>query len=200
MLRPDFTRTLMARRVVAGALVLLAAALALRPDPAGRYVDAVVSAADLRPGVTLTADHVRFEKRSATTLPDGAQTDLTTVLGATLASPVRRGEILTDARVLGSRLAGLTVGTDARVVPLQLSDDAVLDVVRPGDVVDVLGAGSDDRTAARVLAADAVVVSVTTPAGAHGGEGRVVLVALPARTANALAAASLVQAITLTIH
>ena len=43
---------------------------------------------------------------------------------------VRRGEILTDARVLGSRLAELSVGRDARVVPLHLSDSAVLDVIR----------------------------------------------------------------------
>lgn len=200
-LRPDFSRTVAARRIAAGALVLLAAASALRPDPAGRLTDVVVAAADLRPGMTLTAAHVRLEKRPAATLPDGVQTDLDRMIGATLAGPARRGEMLTDARVLSSRLAGLAAGPDARVVPLRPDDDAVLDVLRPGDVVDVLGAADEGRAPARVLAAQAVVVSVTAPAKAPGSAGgRVVLVALPARAANALAGASLVQAVTLTIH
>ena len=36
-MRPDFTRTIAARRIAAGLLVILAAALALRPDPDGAY-------------------------------------------------------------------------------------------------------------------------------------------------------------------
>lgn len=205
VLHPDFARTVTVRRIAAGTLVLLAAAAALRPDPAGRYSDVAVALADLRPGVPLTADDVRLEKRSAATLPDGVQTDLSRIIGATLAGPARRGEVLTDARVLGPRLAGLSAGPDARVVPLQLDDDGVLDVIRPGDVVDVLGAPADavgaSRSAARVLAAGAVVVLVTAPPnGTMGGGGRVVLVALPVREATMLAGASLVQAVTLTIH
>ena len=86
------------------------------------------------------------------------------------------------------------------MVPLHLGDDAVLDVIRSGDVVDVLGAGADSPNTAQVLATDAVVVSVTAAARPPGGESRVVLVALPARAANALAGASLVQTVTLTIH
>lgn len=119
--------------------MLLAAAMALRPDPAGVYTDVVVVTADLRPGVTLRADDIRLQSYPAVALPDGALTDIDRLAGATLAGPVRRGEVLTDARVLGPRLAGLNAGPDARVVPLRLSDSAVLDVIRTGDVVDVLG-------------------------------------------------------------
>lgn len=206
VLHPDFARTVRARRILAGLLVLLAAAAALRPDPSGRYTDVAVAVADLRPGVALTADHVRLEKRSAAMLPDGVQTELDRLVGATLAGPVRRGEMLTDARVLGSRLAGLSAGPDARVVPLHLQEDAVLDVIRPGDVVDVLGAPEfsgpgDGPSGARLLAAGAVVVLVTAPAnGALGDGGRVVLVALPAAMANSLAGASLLQTVTVTIR
>jgi hypothetical protein len=196
----------LARRVAAGLLVLLAGVAALRPDPAGAYTPVAVIARDLRPGITLTADDVQLEKRSTATLPDGAQTKLDPVLGATLAGPARRGEVLTDARVLGSRLAGLAVGGDARVVPLHLSDAAVLDLIRTGDVVDVLGAGdhADAATAQdrpRVIASNAVVVLVSAAAKTLGAGGeRVVLVALPATAANTLAGATLVQSVTLSIH
>lgn len=198
-LRPDFARTVVARRVAAGLLVVLAAASALRPDPAGTYVDVLVAATDLRPGATVNADDVRLQKRSAATLPDGALTNPDDLVGSTPAGAARRGEILTDARVLGSRLTGLSAGPDARVVPLHLADAAVLDVIRPGDVVDVLGAPAADAGARpRMLAVAAVVVLVSAATG-HDDD-RVVLVALPAAAATAVAGASLVHTVTLTIH
>lgn len=201
-LRPDFTRTLLARRIAAGGLVVLAGVAALRPDPADADTEVVIATHDLSPGVTLTADDVGVERRSATTVPDGALRDVDLVVGATLAGPARRGEIITDARVLGSRLAGLAAGPDARVVPLHLADAAVLDLIRPGDVVDVLGAVSAETDAApRVVATNAIVVVVSARQKSAGaGDDRVVLVALPGAAANALAGATLVQTVTLTIH
>jgi len=200
-LRPNFTRTVLARRTAAGLLVVLAGILALRPDPAGAIQSAVVASRDLSPGAALTADDIRLEKRSAATLPDGTQTDLT-IIGATLAGPVRRGEVLTDARVLTPRLAGLSAGPDARVVPLHLADAAVLDLIRTGDVVDILGAASADAEARpRVVASNAVVVLVSAKPKTLGpSNDRVVLVALPAPAAHTLAGATLVQTVTLTIH
>lgn len=201
-LRPDFTRTVLARRIAAAVLVVLAAIAALRPDPGDARTDVVVAAHDLSPGITLTADDVKTESRSAATLPDGTRHAAADVVGATLAGPARRGEILTDVRVLGSRLTGLTAGPDARVVPLHLTDAAVLDLIRPGDVVDVLGALSSEPDAEpRLVAAGAIVVLVSPrPKGVGAGDDRVVLVALPASAATALAGATLVQTVTLTIH
>ena len=200
--RPDFARTLAARRIAAGVLVVLAAAIALRPDPADRRTDVAVSARDLQPGTALSTDDVRMESRPTSTLPDGARTDLPGVLGTTLAGPVRRGEILTDARVLTSRLTGLTTGPQSRIVPLHLNDAAVPDLIRTGDVVDVLGApDADAQSKPRLLATDAVVVLVSPAGKGMGSFGeRVVMVALPAGAAHALAAATLVQTVTLTIH
>ena len=200
--RPDYARTAMARRIAAGILVLLAAVIALRPDPDLTLRDVVVAVRDLGPGVTLSAADVTLSRRPAPTVPDGAVTAMDAVVGATLAGPSRRGEVLTDARILGSRLAGLSAGPDARVVPLHLADAAVLDLIRPGDVVDVLGAPtSDTDSRPRVVAINAVVVLVSPgPAIAGPGNDRVVLVALPAPAANALAGATLVQTVTLTIH
>ncbi len=203
ILRPDFIRTTRARRIVAGLLVVLAGASAWRPDPADAQHSVVIAVRDLSPGITLTADDVGLQKRPAALLPDGIQTALGGVIGARLTGPARRGEVLTDARVLGPRLAEMSVGPDARVVPLHLADSAVLDLLRPGDVVDVLGAspstGGDSRP--RVVATGAVVVLVSAaPTAIGSGDDRVVLVALPAPAATALAAATLVQTVTLTIH
>ena len=73
--RPDWTRTVAARRVAAAALVVLAAVAALRSDPHGDQTDIVVAARDLAPGIELTATDVRLETRSAATVPDGSQSD-----------------------------------------------------------------------------------------------------------------------------
>jgi Flp pilus assembly protein CpaB len=200
--RPDFARTVLARRIAAGLLVVVAAVLAWRPDPRAEPRDVVVAVRDLAPGVTVTAEDVALLSRPAGTLPDGAVTAVDAVVGATLAGPSRRGEIVTDVRVLGSRLAGLSVGAEARTVPVHLADTAVLDLIRPGDVVDILGAESADGAAhPRLLATGAVVVLVSpAPARDGTGDGRVVLVALPAAAAHTLAGATLVQDVTLTIH
>ena len=52
--------------------------------------------------------------------------------------------MLTDVRLLGSRLAESTAGPGARIVPLHLADSALIDLVRVGDVVDVLTAPAGD--------------------------------------------------------
>jgi Flp pilus assembly protein CpaB len=205
-LRPDWTRTVLARRVAAGGLVVLAGIAALRSNPEGDRVDVVVANRDLRPGTTLSIDDVRVEKRLATTVPDGSQADPGAVVGSTLAGPARRGEVLTDVRLLSSRLAESTAGPGARVVPLRLADSALIDLVRVGDVVDVLAASATDAppavpSAARVLVTDAVVVLVSAKEKAGtAADDRVVLVALPARVANTVAGSALGQAVTLTLH
>ncbi|MCT7657385.1 SAF domain-containing protein [Mycobacterium deserti] len=201
-LRPDWSRTVAARRIAAGGLVVLAAVAAFRPDPADDRTDIVVAARDLAPGIELTGDDVRLESRIVTTVPDGSQADLSAVVGATLAGPARRGEPLTDVRLLGPRLAESAAGPTARIVPLHLDDPALLDLIRPGDVVDVLAAKDADVEAQpQVVATDAIVVLVSAkPSGPGAGGDRVVLVALPGHAANEVAAAALVQTVTLTFH
>jgi Flp pilus assembly protein CpaB len=202
-LRPDWSRTVAARRIAAGGLVVLAAVAALRSDPDGDRTEIIVAAHDLAPGVELTEADVRVETRTATTVPDGSTSDVSVVIGATLAGPARRGEVITDVRLLGPRLAESAAGPNARIVPLHLADSALLDLIRTGDVVDVLATTSDtgDDSRPQVIATDAIVVLVSEKQkGAGSGSDRVVLVALPAHAANEVAGAALVQTVTLTFH
>ena len=202
VLRPDWTRTVLARRATAAALVVLAGVAALRADPDGDRAEVVVAAHDLTPGVALTGDDVRLEDRLSSTVPDGSQVDVGAVVGSTLAGPTRRGEVLTDVRLLGRRLADSAAGPDARIVPLHPADSAVTDLLRSGDVVDVLAASDTDSAAhPRVVATNAIVVLVSAKQKAQAnGNDRVVLVALPAPAANAVAEAALVQTVTFTLH
>jgi Flp pilus assembly protein CpaB len=201
-LRPDWSRTVLARRIAAAGLVVLAGVAALRPNPDGDRAEVVVAARDLSPGAAVTPDDLRLEKRLAATIPEGAQADIGVVVGSTLAGPTRRGEVLTDVRLLGRRLAESAAGPDARIVPVHPADSALTDLVRPGDVVDVVAAsGADSRANPKVVATDAVVVLVSAKQKAQASTSdRVVLVALPAASANAVAGAALVQTVTLTLH
>ncbi len=201
-MRPDWSRTVLARRIAAGALVLLAGVAALRPDPDDDRTSVVVASRDLMPGAELTADDVRIETRSVPTVPDGSRTDVGSVVGATLAGPARRGEVLTDVRLLGRRLAESAAGPDARIVAVHPADSALIDLVRPGDVVDVVAAAEGSTQATpHVVATDAIVVSVSAkPKAQSANTDRVVLLALPASTATAVAGAALVATVTLTLH
>ena len=201
-LRPDWSRTLLARRIAAAGLVVLAGVAALRPNPDGERAQVVVAARDLSPGAALTADDLRLEKRLTPTIPDGSQSDIDTIVGSTLAGPARRGEVLTDVRLLGRRLAESAAGPDARLVPVHPVDGALADLVRPGDVVDIVAASeTSSQATARVVATDAIVVLVSAKQKAQAATSeRVVLVALPAAAANAVAEAALAQTVTLTLH
>jgi len=192
----------LARRVAAGGLVLLAGAAALRPDPHDGASHVVVASHDLSPGAALTSEDVKLETRSAPTVPDGSPSDIRSVVGSTLAGPARRGEVITDVRLLGRRLAESAAGPDARIVPVHPADGALIDLVRPGDVVDVVAAAEGAAQATpHVVATDAIVVSVSEKPKSQGTtSARVVLVALPAASATAVAGAALVATVTLTLH
>ncbi|RAU97000.1 SAF domain-containing protein [Mycolicibacter senuensis] len=199
LLRPDWARTMLARRVVAGALVVLAGVATIRSDPQSDRVDVVVASRDIAPGTPLTPEDVSLESRSARTVPDGVATDISSVLHTTLAGPARRGELLTDVRLLGSRLTEAVAGRDARIVGVHPADTALTDLVRTGDVVDIVATddASDPPGAPKVLATGGIVVLVSDK---QNHDDRVVLVALPATAAVAVAGATLAQAVTLTLR
>ena len=204
--RPSWADSTLVRRLLAAALTVLAGVLLLRGDPADHPTDTVVAAHDLAPGRVVDAADLRRVTRPAGTLPDGAVRDAAPLLGATVTGAVRNGEVLTDLRVLGPRLAAATTGAaDARVVPIRLADNAVADILRIGDRVDVVSAPESSADGApeatpRTLATDAVIVLIAGAAKGHAADERIVLVALGGARATAVAGASLHAALTVVVH
>ncbi|MGH3773491.1 MAG: SAF domain-containing protein [Pseudonocardiaceae bacterium] len=197
-----FGRTLVLRRVAATVLVGLAAVLALAPGRGPATGDTVVVAArDLTPGTVLGASELTLRALPAPLVPDGTARSPTSVLGRTLAAPVRRGEPLTDVRLTGSDLTRtVTTNPDAVSVPLRLADPGVATLLHPGATVDVVTVG-ERRDEPVVLARGARVLAVLE-AGTRAGEraGQLVLVALDPVAATRVAAASISQTLTVTLH
>lgn len=108
--RPPWADGLLARRVLAGVLAVAAVVLLLRGDPDTDRARVVVAACDLAPGHLLTSSDLRVADREAGTLPGGAARDPGALVGATLTGAMRTGEILTDLRVIGPRLAAVAGG------------------------------------------------------------------------------------------
>jgi len=203
-LRPGRARTVAARRAGAAALTLLAIVLAVRDDPHTERVSVVVAASDLGPGHTLTEEDVSLVERDGSALAAGSLTEIADAVGHTLAGPVPAGETLVEVRLVGSRLASAATGIpDARVVPIRLADAGVGDLLREGDRVDVLTvAGRADVTLpdAHILARGAIVVLAQHPDSLGDQRERVIMIALEPAQATAVAAASLVSALTVTLH
>lgn len=203
-LRPGRARAGTARRVGAGLLTALAIVLALRGNSDTEQVPVVIAARDLTPGRILTADDLTIADRDSSSLAAGSLTDPANAVGHTLAGPVPSGEILVDARLVGPRLASAATGDEeARVVPIRLADAGVGELLREGDLVDVVTvAGGPDVAVpdAHVLARGAIVVLAQRADSARDRHDRVILVALEPDQATAVAAASLVSALTVTLH
>lgn len=161
------------RRALAVACLLAAVVAGLhRPSPARDLgggeragVAVYVAAEDLAAGVTLTAGNVRAVTIPPDLVPTGAMRPTMGVVGRIVAGPMRRGEPLTDARLLGR---GLTAGLsppETVAVPVRLADAQTAALVRPGDRVDLLATPVD---AGGGLPADPV-----EPAGPAGSGGSV---------------------------
>lgn len=199
--RPHWADSLLLRRLLAVGLVFLAAVLFLRGDPAAERTPVVVAGHDLAPGHVLEASDLRSAPRESTALPDGVVRDSAEVIGATLTGAMRTGEVFTDIRVVGPRLAAVATGArDARIVPIRPADTAVAEILRAGDRVDVVGGEEQGSRPARTLATDAAVVLVSGPGDGRAMKERVVLVAMDAEHATVVAAASLHTALTVVFH
>jgi Flp pilus assembly protein CpaB len=182
------------RRLLAAALAALAVTLAIsaaRPEPAPT-VAVLVAAHDIAAGVVVVADDVRAVQRPADTLPVGALTAPASAVDRTVAVPVRSGEVLTDVRFTGGDLlAGF--GPDVVAAPVRVLDGGIVELLRPGDRIDVLATAVSNGVAGptRVVAADVPVVAIPDGGGTDSySQGGLVLVATTEDQARLLAAAA----------
>ncbi len=185
----DLRRALARYRVLLSAglaAAAVAAGLSAVAPPAQAQVPVVTAAHDLRPGAPLGVDDLTVSSLPAAAVPDGALSDASTALGRLVAGSVRRGEPLTDVRLLGAAL----VSGDAEVaVPVRVAEPATAALVRAGDRVDVLSASPEGGAAAGLIASGLSVLAV--PALGDGlGEGALLILAADRPTAARLAAAA----------
>lgn len=184
------------RRLTALVLVLLAAALAVRPthrapDPT---VPVLVTTRDLPPGTTLRATDIEVSRSPPSLRPPAALTTPEEATGRVLAGATTAGEPLTKARLLGPENSLLTTGTSqAAAVPFRLADPAVADLLTPGVRVDVVTV-SATNTDPVVLATNATVLTT------RAADTSLVVIALPREEATRVAAASLGQPVTVTLR
>ncbi len=178
-------RGLLAGGLAAAAVATALPSLAPAPPPT---TTVLALARDLPAGTTLSAGDLVPLDLPRQAVPDGAVTGPDHLVGRLLAGAGRRGEPVTDVRVVSpGLLAGLPDGFVA--VPVRLADAATVRLLRAGDAVDVLAADSTPGSAtAATIAAGAPVLAV--PADDGGFEGALVVVAAPAATAARLAAAA----------
>jgi Flp pilus assembly protein CpaB len=150
--------------LAAGSLAAALQVLAPRPV-AGEPV--VVAAHEVPAGAVLVPGDLTVVRRAASQVPSGAMSDRSAVVGRTIGSGLRPGELLTDARLVGP---GLLVGRPPGEVaaPVRIADGAATDLVRAGDLVDVLQASGEVGTAAGVVAG----VDDPSGGGSDGGPAR----------------------------
>lgn len=181
-LRSDVRRAVLRRRrllaaALAGAAVLAGLHAVAPPPPPTEPV--LTAARDLPSGAVLGVDDLVVMRLPAGVAPDGATTRSDAV-GRTLAAPVRRGEAVTDVRLIGPGLLDGYPGAVA--VPLRIPDAGSVGLLRVGDRVDLWAtdpqAGSG---AAEGVARDVPVVALPAPDQdvASGLPGRLVVVAAP---------------------
>jgi Flp pilus assembly protein CpaB len=180
------------RRAVSATLAALGvvfAVSAMRPHPPATTA-VWVAARDLGGGAPLRASDVRQEQLPSAAVPAGALPGGRAPVGQLLAAPVRRGEPLTDVRVLSPALLA-TGGTSRDVaVPVRVTDGpAALALVRAGQRVAVIASGDPGMGAAaptRTVVEDVRVLAV--PTRLTSDEAGLLIVAATPRQAARLAA------------
>lgn len=150
---------LLHRRVLAAAFAGLAVLFALGAlKPTGDLARVVVARHDLAAGSLLAADDLRVVSLATATRPSHSWAGTAQLLGRRVAAPLRRGEPLTDFRLLEpGLLAGY--GNGLVLSTIRLGEATGLTGLRVGDHVDVVGSTPQGPTST-VVAHRAEVASL----------------------------------------
>ncbi len=175
LLRPVRRAVLRRRRLLAAVLAAVAVVSGIQAAtaPAPARVPVLVAAHDLPAGVVLAGDDLTETAFDPGSVPDDLAVD---AVGRTLAAPLRRGEAVTDVRLVGPDLAEGYPGVTA--VPVRLPDAGMVDLLRVGDRVDLVAADPQGG-GARVVATDVPVLAIpqaVAEVGASGLSGRLIVV------------------------
>ncbi len=161
------------RRLAVALLLCVAAGIAVQQlTPASEQrVSIVVAARDLPTGSSLTESDFTSVGVPSDLAITGSVHSIGTLVGRQLASPLRRGQIPTEASLLGpGLLTGAPVGSAA--VPLRMADPSSIQLLSPGQLVTVVltAAGSYDEARQSQVLAGPVPVLWTSAQGGKPGE------------------------------
>lgn len=210
---PGHRRGVVVRRAIAVALLIAALASAL--SAAKELPRVPVFSRDLPAGAELALADVDLARLPSSSIPDSAVAAKPEELtGRVITAAAGKGEVITDARLLGEELVSSLVGGSedaaARMIPVKLAEPDIIPHLHHGDTVDVVtavdaasspsdvGEGeAPTAPTARVIATGGRVVSTSSSEGEASSS--TVLLALPHDHANDVAAASLSQPLTVVI-
>ncbi len=155
------------RRLLAAALTAVAvgSALAATSDTPPSTVPVVVASRDLPAGEPLGADDLTTAEFAPGTAPDGLALDTG---GRVLATPLTRGQPVTEVALVGPAMTGDR--PDLRATPVRLPDAGAVALLRVGDEVDLV-ATDPQAGETETVARSAVVLAVPAPDDATGPTG-----------------------------
>ncbi|NYH52070.1 Flp pilus assembly protein CpaB [Nocardiopsis arvandica] len=197
----DRYRRLLATLLTAAALV--SAVLAVRPLPAPT-VQVLVASRDLDASGPLAEHDLAERSLPADAVPSGALAVGDRAAGLLLNAPVRHGEVITDARL--SDPPARPYGRDLVAVPVRVADPGVVDLLSPGNRVDVLAAGGHGDLAptragpAVEVVGDRPVLALPEGAGPGGEGGALILIAATPAEARSLAGHAATSRLSVTIR
>lgn len=186
-------RAVLARRrglaLLCAAAAVLSGLQALRPPPAPA-TEVLTATRDLPAGTVLARADLTTRRFADGTVPDG-------VLGAesvgrTLADGVRRGEPLTDERLVGPALSS----GEVRAVPVRIPDAGMVDLLSVGDRIDLVATSPRSGQASVLTYGVPVLALPRGPSAgpatvADGGSGALVVLGLaPSQVAPVSGAAT----------
>ncbi|WP_278314223.1 SAF domain-containing protein [Lolliginicoccus levis] len=180
------------------ALLLLALALLMFLQRGPDHTKATIALRAIAAGEEFTTANVAVHAVEATSLAPSALITKDQAIGSRAATPIRAGEIITDARLLTPRIVDETShASGARAVPVRLSDPAVTSLLQPGDRVDVVAVPPGSELPASVLAKDVAVLFTST---AGETSGALAVLALGPAEAVAVAAHAAQGIVTVTLR
>ena len=195
--RPVRRAVLRRRRLIAALLTAIAVAAGVHAvaAPAPPTVPVLVAARDLPAGAEVAEADLETVRFAPGSEPGGAVAD---PVGEVLAAPLRRGEPVTDVRLVGPEL---TVGQPGlTAVPMRLPDPGMVTLLDVGDRIDLV-ATDPQEGGASVVAADVPVLAIPEAddqTSASGLPGRLVVIGAESDQVAPLAEASVRSFVTYT--
>lgn len=188
------------RRTFAALLagVAVYAGLTALTHPEGDLSWAVIAVRPVGGGQLITSSDIDLVQIPSAALPEGVITDPNAVVGRTAVAPIPRRAAVTASDLLSG---GSLVGVGRVALPVTL-DSAAAGLLRVGDTIDIIGAGSDTGIKG-IVAAGVRVVAIPNAAdsGGFGGSSeRLVLIDVTPGVAAGVSSAAAISALSFALH